>query len=86
MTAIGKTRYSRGKELSKERHEIKKNEKSRLTEQNAKRLKELEDEAYRIAGKYGLDADDGGGGNTMKYDEKTLEKASRRYMSKWDEI
>ena len=86
LTVAGKTRYGRGKDLSKEHQAFLKAEANRLYNENKQRIKDLEDEAYRIAGKYGLDMDDGGGGDSSRWDEETLAKAGRRYLSKWDDI
>jgi len=85
-TAAGKSRYKRGKEYTKERYELWQKEEKRLKTANAVKIKAMQDEAYRIAEKYGLDMDDGGGGDTSRFSEDELQKAGNRYMSIWDDI
>lgn len=45
----------------------------------------MKKKANAIANKYGLDADDGGGGNTNKYSNATLRKAGNQYMKLWNQ-
>jgi len=85
-TAAGKSRYKRGKEYSKERNELWIKEEKRLKTANAAKIKAMQEEAYKIAEKYGLDMDDGGGGDTSRYSEDELYKAGHQYMSIWDDI
>ena len=85
-TVAGKSRYKRGKEYSKERNDLWIKEEKRLKTANAQKLQAMQDEAYRIAEKYGLDMDDGGGGDTSRYSEAELSKAGQKYMSIWDDI
>lgn len=85
-TAAGKSRYKRGKEYFKERNDLWIKEEKRLKTANAPKLQAMQDEAYRIAEKYGLDMDDGGGGDTSRYSEAELSKAGHKYMSIWNDI
>ena len=85
-TAAGKSRYKRGKEYSEERSRISMAESKRLKQANAKKIKSMQDEAFAIAEKYGLDMDDGGGGNYAKYSEKQLRDAGQKYLQLWNDI
>ena len=85
-TTAGKSRYQRGKNYAQERSQIAKAEIERLKTANAKTIQAMQDEAYKIAKKYGLDMDDGGGGDTSRYSEIELRKAGEKYMQIWDDI
>lgn len=80
LTTAGKSRYGRGKEIYEDRHKIKEKEYQRLLKTD-KEYNKAYNEAMRIAKKYGLDMDDGGGGDSTRWSEKQLERAGQRY---WD--
>ena len=80
LTNAGKSRYQKGKQYSKEINDLSNKERQRLQKSSTKYQK-AQKEAKRIQEKYGLDADDGGGGNTNAYDEETLRRARTRYWN-----
>lgn len=80
-----KSRYARGKRFSEERNKAKKKEYNRLSEKSKPKLQEIEKQAAHLANKYGLDADDGGGGDTSKYSNAQLKRAGERYWKLWDQ-
>lgn len=86
LTDLGRTRYGRGKRLRKEYRKLVNNEYEKLSNKYSTAANKKAKEAYRIAEKYGLDGDDGGGGNYEKYSEAQLRKASKKYMGLWSEI
>lgn len=84
-TGSRKGRYKRGHELSR-----KKSEKAKqIYNSRIKKDKEI-DKLYKkqafLLKKYGLDADDGGGGNTDIWSEQQLQRAGAKYMNIWDDI
>lgn len=86
LTEKGKKRYgahekySRGKALYKEKKEIKNKEYDRLLNKS-KEYKDLQEKSDYMVRKYGLDADDGGGGYTGFYTEKQLQSAGQTYLT-----
>ena len=80
LTNAGKSRYGRGKEISKEHQRIEEKERIRLYKTD-KEYNKAYNEAMRIAEKYGLDQDDGGGGDYTRWSEKELERAGQRYWN-----
>lgn len=77
-TTEGLSRYKRGKIYSSEHSKYQKEEFNKRMK-NSKKYKEYEHESNRLAEKYGLDRDDGGGGDTSRFDQKTLDRAGTRY-------
>lgn len=73
-------RYTRGKAYNDERTKKYREDLSSLRK-SSKTYQYLEKESQRLVDKYGLDADDGGGGDTTRFTEKQLEYAGKRY---WD--
>lgn len=80
LTNKGKSRYSKGKEIASEHSKLEDKEYQRLLSTD-KRYKKAEKEANRLQEKYGLDADDGGGGDSTRWSEETLRRAGDRYWS-----
>lgn len=80
LTNAGKSRYQRGKDYQKEKHDLYTQEHKRL-QSSSKAYQKAAKEADYLLNKYGLDADDGGGGDSTRYSEKELEWAGQRY---WD--
>ena len=83
LTAQGKSRYKAGKELSEKHSKIREKEIKRL--QSTGKLNECLDKAYAIADKYGLDYDDGGGGDRVTFSDAELQRASKRYLEMMNE-
>ena len=81
LTNAGKSRYQRGKEYAKERDKIADKELESMRK-NSKEYQEALRESNMLLEKYGLDADDGGGGDTEKYDDATLRRAGDRYWQR----
>lgn len=73
-----KERYSNGATVYGERSRLK-NEKYKSLIGKSKKYEELRKEAARIVDKYGLDADDGGGGDVDRWGEETIRRAGNRY-------
>lgn len=80
LTNAGKSRYGRGKDIRKDREHIKQKEYERLLKTD-KEFNKAYNEAMRIMNKYGLDYDDGGGGDSTRWSEEQLKRAGQRY---WD--
>ena len=80
LTNKGKSRYSKGKEIAREHGKLEDKEYQRLLNTD-KRYKKAEKESNRLLEKYGLDADDGGGGDSTRWSEETLRRAGDRYWS-----
>jgi hypothetical protein len=49
------------------------------------KMEESAKKAIDIAKKYGLNVDDGGGGDRNKYSDAELEKASKEYLKAWED-
>ena len=79
LTSQGKSRYGRGKIISEDYHNIKKEETSRLLNTDKDFVSNY-NKAMSIAKKYDLDLDDGGGGNYEKYSDAQLLKAKKEYL------
>ena len=73
-------RYARGGQIAQERKQIRLKTYEHLTKTDPEYTKAY-NEAMRIARKYGLDMDDGGGGDRTRWTEEQLERAGKRY---WD--
>ena len=86
LTEKGKQRYgahekySRGKALYKERSSMRDKEYDRLLSKS-KEYKDLQEKSDYLVDKYGLDPDDGGGGDTTWYSEAQLQKAGQTYWT-----
>lgn len=80
LTTAGKSRYGRGKDIYKDKKRIQEKEYDRLLKTD-KEYNRAYNEAMRIAEKYGLDYDDGGGGDSTRWSEEQLRRAGQRY---WD--
>ena len=80
----GESRYKRGRRLNGEFNAVKQNEYQKLKKENKAVFDKYYGEAEFIAKKYGLDRDDGGGGDTYKYSQKQLDRAGQRYMELCD--
>lgn len=78
LTNAGRSRYHVGKELSREKRQIQDAEYSRL-KKSSKAYQNAVKETDRLVSKYGLDADDGGGGDRTRWSEETLRRAGDRY-------
>lgn len=85
LTNAGKSRYRRGAEVYREHTKFQRNEEERL-KKNSKAYQKAQKEADRLLKKYGLDADDGGGGDRERWDDKTLERAGTRYWEKVEDM
>lgn len=85
LTSAGKSRYARGRDISRERGRIEIDEYTRLTS-TSKAYQKAKREANRLVEKYGLDADDGGGGNSERWGDETLRRAGDRYWSQVEDI
>ena len=84
LTKAGKSRYGRGKDLYREKAEIQAKEEKRL-QKSSKAYQKAEREAARLVEKYGLDADDGGGGYSI-YSEEQLRRAGDRYWQQAEDM
>lgn len=82
----GHTRYGRGKELDKERSSLYRKEYKRIENENKEKLNATYNELSDLIEKYGLDGDDGGGGNTEKYSDAQLQKARKRFDQLNDDL
>lgn len=72
--------YSRGKKITKEKKQVLEQTFNDLRK-NDEQYQRLSKELDRLVEKYGLDADDGGGGDTNRWSEKELEFAAQRYWN-----
>ena len=79
LTEAGKTRYARGKQYRKERVTEYTKEYNKLIK--SKEYTNKANEAKRLAEKYDLDMDDGGGGNNKDYSKEELRRAGDRYFN-----
>ena len=80
-----KSRYGRGREISKAEQEFYNRELRKQKESN-KESNEAKKESERLAKRYGLDADDGGGGDTERFSSETLRRAGDRYWAKQEDM
>lgn len=74
------SRYKRGARYGAEYSRVKSEEYARLKQANKAQFDEYYNEASFLAKKYGLDEDDGGGGDNDRFSQKQLDNAGRRYM------
>ena len=81
LTAEGRTRYGRGKNIDREYGEILRKERNRLEKENQPKIDKLYEQIGRLVDKYELDGDDGGGGNSEKYTDEQLKRAAKKF---WD--
>lgn len=80
LTPEGRTRYGRGKNASKELRSLERSEYNRM-KASSKEYSDLRKKSDDLIRKYGLDADDGGGGDHSKYTDSQLDAAGKKY---WD--
>lgn len=78
------SRYKRGARYNAEYSRVKSEEHAHLKEINKDKFDKYYNEASFLAKKYGLDEDDGGGGDTERFTQKQLDDAGRRYMELYD--
>lgn len=82
----GKTRYGRGKNIAKEYRKIRNEEESRMEKADNEKETKLYDDLRRLTNKYGLDGDDGGGGDTRLWSERELHYAKKKFWELNDKI
>ena len=80
-TPEGRTRYGRGKNVSREHSETFEKEYARLKKENKAKEDKLYKRIHDVVTRYELDGDDGGGGNYEKFSEAELTKAKKQF---WD--
>jgi len=87
LTNKGKkrARYKRGESYKEELRTATGKEYKRLKASHKKQFDKYYEEANFIAKKYGLDEDDGGGGDTTRYTEEQIRNAQNKYMNLMDE-
>lgn len=82
----GKTRYGRGKTVSKEMQAMQNKARKKLEAEDEEKERNIRDKLDRVIRDYGLDGDDGGGGNTRLYSERELHYAKKRFWELSDKL
>lgn len=86
LTPAGESRYKRGKRLSPELAEVREKKYQALKKRYKSQIEKYYDEAYFIGKKYGLDLDDGGGGDTDRFTQKQIDRAAEKYLDLFDKV